>query len=58
VGEPGPCLNVADSVAKMEWIADRRAVPPARKALAHLMLGGVFDRFPALKVLVVELRGD
>ena len=34
------------------------ALHSGRRALAHLMVGGVFDRFPALKVLVVELRAD
>jgi predicted TIM-barrel fold metal-dependent hydrolase len=34
------------------------ALHSGRRALVHLMVGGVFDRFPALKVLVIELRGD
>ena len=34
------------------------ALHSGRRALAHLMVGGVFDRFPALKVLVIELRAD
>ncbi len=37
--------------------APRRCTPLAR-ALSQLILGGVFDRFPALKVALVELRAD
>ncbi len=34
------------------------ALHAARRALSQLTLGGVFDRFPALKVALVELRAD
>jgi predicted TIM-barrel fold metal-dependent hydrolase len=34
------------------------ALHSGRRALAHMMVGGVFDRFPALGVLLIELRGD
>jgi predicted TIM-barrel fold metal-dependent hydrolase len=30
----------------------------ARRALTHLILGGVFDRHPALRAVLVELRAD
>jgi predicted TIM-barrel fold metal-dependent hydrolase len=30
----------------------------ARRALTQMILGGVFDRYPALRAVLVELRGD
>jgi predicted TIM-barrel fold metal-dependent hydrolase len=34
------------------------ALHAGRRAFAHLMLGGAFDRFPKLKLLLIELRAD
>ena len=34
------------------------ALHAARRALSQLILGGVFERFPKLKVVLVELRAD
>jgi predicted TIM-barrel fold metal-dependent hydrolase len=34
------------------------ALHAARRALSQMILGGVFDRFPALRMVLVELRAD
>ena len=34
------------------------ALHAARRALSQTILGGVFDRFPALRIVLVELRAD
>ena len=70
VADPGGCEDMDAAVREVHWCADHGFVAmgcphatedknlPPRQAFWQLIQGGVFDRYPQMKVVFSEVRSD